>query len=261
MPAGVEGQTEDRASPASSRRRSVAASRVYIEGNLFRLAGEDADAIGKEASSRRRCRRMPPKTTCANWPGPRCETVTTPRSRSTSWTSASSIECDVTPNATARDISVTDDADRAGLRHGRSAGRRREGQDRDDSDGTKRPTSNSCSIRLEPVDDVGSRAPADRHDVSWVRVAPAASIAPGEYATAEVDGVFVAVFNVGGEFLAVEDVCTHDGGGLAGGFGRRRAGGLPAPRRAILPAYRACTDPARLRTGASLRHARALMAK
>ena len=53
--------------------------------------------------------------------------------------------------------------------------------------------------------------------MSWVRVAPAASIAPGEYATAEVGGVFVAVFNVGGEFLAVEDVCTHDGGGLAGG--------------------------------------------
>jgi 3-phenylpropionate/trans-cinnamate dioxygenase ferredoxin subunit len=32
-----------------------------------------------------------------------------------------------------------------------------------------------------------------------------------------VDGAFVAVFNVDGEFLAVEDLCTHDGGGLAGG--------------------------------------------
>ncbi len=53
--------------------------------------------------------------------------------------------------------------------------------------------------------------------MSWVRVAPAASIPPGDYATAEVGGVFVAIFNVAGEFLAVEDVCTHDGGGLAGG--------------------------------------------
>ena len=53
--------------------------------------------------------------------------------------------------------------------------------------------------------------------MSWVRAAPAASITPGDYATAEVDGVFVAIFNVDGEFLAVEDVCTHDGGGLAGG--------------------------------------------
>jgi 3-phenylpropionate/trans-cinnamate dioxygenase ferredoxin subunit len=53
--------------------------------------------------------------------------------------------------------------------------------------------------------------------VSWVKAAPAASIPPGDYATVEVDGVFVAIFNVAGEFLAVEDVCTHDGGGLAGG--------------------------------------------
>ena len=52
--------------------------------------------------------------------------------------------------------------------------------------------------------------------MSWVRAASAASIPPGDYATVEVDGVFVAIFNVGGEFLAVEDVCTHDGGGLAG---------------------------------------------
>ena len=51
----------------------------------------------------------------------------------------------------------------------------------------------------------------------WVRVAPVSAIPPGDHATAEVDGTFVAVFNVAGEFLAVEDVCTHDGGGLAGG--------------------------------------------
>ncbi len=53
--------------------------------------------------------------------------------------------------------------------------------------------------------------------MSWVEVGSAASIAPGDHASAEVDGTFVAVFNVDGEFLAVEDVCTHDGGGLAGG--------------------------------------------
>ena len=53
--------------------------------------------------------------------------------------------------------------------------------------------------------------------MSWVKAAPAASIPPGDYATVEVDGVFVAIFNIAGEFLAVEDVCTHDGGGLAGG--------------------------------------------
>jgi len=51
----------------------------------------------------------------------------------------------------------------------------------------------------------------------WFSVAPADSIAPGDYAQAEVDGRIVAVFNVGGEFYAIEDVCTHDGGGLIGG--------------------------------------------
>ena len=52
---------------------------------------------------------------------------------------------------------------------------------------------------------------------AWTRVAPAAEIGPGDYASAEVDGSFVAVFNVDGEFFAIDDVCTHDGGGLAGG--------------------------------------------
>ncbi|MBC7982875.1 MAG: non-heme iron oxygenase ferredoxin subunit [Candidatus Obscuribacterales bacterium] len=51
----------------------------------------------------------------------------------------------------------------------------------------------------------------------WVSVAAVASIPPGDYAQAEIDGRVVAVFNVDGEFFAVEDVCTHDGGGLSGG--------------------------------------------
>ncbi len=51
----------------------------------------------------------------------------------------------------------------------------------------------------------------------WLPVAPATDIAPGDYASVEVDGAFVAVYNIGGEFFAIDDVCTHDGGGLAGG--------------------------------------------
>lgn len=53
--------------------------------------------------------------------------------------------------------------------------------------------------------------------MSWLDVAPAASIPPGDYAQLEVDGVTVAVFNILGEFYAIEDTCTHDGGELAGG--------------------------------------------
>ncbi len=53
--------------------------------------------------------------------------------------------------------------------------------------------------------------------MSWIPVAPAASIAAGDYAQIEVDGSLVAVFNVEGRFYAIDDICTHDGGELAGG--------------------------------------------
>lgn len=52
---------------------------------------------------------------------------------------------------------------------------------------------------------------------SWIPVAPASAIKPGDYASAEVGGTFIAVYNVDGEFFAIDDLCTHDGGGLAGG--------------------------------------------
>ena len=53
--------------------------------------------------------------------------------------------------------------------------------------------------------------------MSWLAVAPAASIASGDYAQIEVDAQLVAVFNIDGCFYAIDDVCTHDGGELAGG--------------------------------------------
>lgn len=53
--------------------------------------------------------------------------------------------------------------------------------------------------------------------MAWQAVAPESSIPAGDYAQTEVDGVLVAVFNVGGRFYAIDDICTHDGGELAGG--------------------------------------------
>jgi 3-phenylpropionate/trans-cinnamate dioxygenase ferredoxin subunit len=53
--------------------------------------------------------------------------------------------------------------------------------------------------------------------MSWIPVGPATAIAPGDYAQIEVDAALVAVFNIGGHFYAIDDVCTHDGGELAGG--------------------------------------------
>jgi 3-phenylpropionate/trans-cinnamate dioxygenase ferredoxin subunit len=51
----------------------------------------------------------------------------------------------------------------------------------------------------------------------WIDVAAVADVPPGDYASVEIDGRFVAVFNVDGQFFAIDDLCTHDGGGLAGG--------------------------------------------
>ena len=46
--------------------------------------------------------------------------------------------------------------------------------------------------------------------MSWVPVAPAAEIPPGDYATVELESGFVAVFNVDGEFFAIDDVGHYD---------------------------------------------------
>ncbi len=53
--------------------------------------------------------------------------------------------------------------------------------------------------------------------MTWIAVAATADIAPGDYAQVEIDGELVAVFNANGQFYAIQDVCTHDGGGLSGG--------------------------------------------
>jgi 3-phenylpropionate/trans-cinnamate dioxygenase ferredoxin subunit len=53
--------------------------------------------------------------------------------------------------------------------------------------------------------------------MAWLAVAPADSIPPGDFAQVEIDDAPVAVFNIDGAFYAIDDVCTHDGGSLAGG--------------------------------------------
>lgn len=51
----------------------------------------------------------------------------------------------------------------------------------------------------------------------WIDVGLAADLPPGTHKVTEADGVMIAVFNVDGNFYAIEDVCTHDGGILTGG--------------------------------------------
>jgi len=51
----------------------------------------------------------------------------------------------------------------------------------------------------------------------FAKVARAADIPPGAKKIIEVDGVEVVVVNLDGQFYAMENVCTHDGGPLGEG--------------------------------------------
>ena len=52
---------------------------------------------------------------------------------------------------------------------------------------------------------------------NWVRVCTRSELLPGEFKVVYDGDVSIAVYNIDGELYAIEDVCTHDGGELAGG--------------------------------------------
>ncbi len=62
----------------------------------------------------------------------------------------------------------------------------------------------------------------------FVKVAEVGEIAPGGKKIVEVDGALVVVINLDGEYYAIEDVCTHDGGPL--GEGELEDGEIICPR-------------------------------
>ena len=51
----------------------------------------------------------------------------------------------------------------------------------------------------------------------YVSASAAKDIPPGEKKIVEVDGVLIVLVNLDGQFYAIEDVCTHDGGPLGEG--------------------------------------------
>lgn len=51
----------------------------------------------------------------------------------------------------------------------------------------------------------------------YVRVARADEVAPGMMKRVNVDGHAVALINVGGEFFAIDDTCSHEEASLSGG--------------------------------------------
>jgi 3-phenylpropionate/trans-cinnamate dioxygenase ferredoxin subunit len=53
--------------------------------------------------------------------------------------------------------------------------------------------------------------------LAWIDVAPADDVARDSHRVYEADGRFIAVYDVGGDLYAIEDVCTHDGNPLSDG--------------------------------------------
>jgi 3-phenylpropionate/trans-cinnamate dioxygenase ferredoxin component len=51
----------------------------------------------------------------------------------------------------------------------------------------------------------------------FVTVARAEEVSPGERMVVQIGRTWIAVFNVDGQFYAIQDVCTHDDGPLAEG--------------------------------------------
>lgn len=75
----------------------------------------------------------------------------------------------------------------------------------------------------------------------WITVAKAGELAPGQWRVVDAEGAPIVVFNLEGEYFAIEDVCTHDGGQLTGGS--IEGGEIVCPRHGA----RFC-----IRTGAAL---------
>lgn len=51
----------------------------------------------------------------------------------------------------------------------------------------------------------------------FIKVATTSDLAPGEKMLVEYDGLPVGLFNIDGDFYAIGDICTHDGGPLVEG--------------------------------------------
>jgi 3-phenylpropionate/trans-cinnamate dioxygenase ferredoxin subunit len=54
-------------------------------------------------------------------------------------------------------------------------------------------------------------------ECEFVTIAPAEEISNGERLFVEIDGQPIVVFNVGGQYFAIADVCSHDDGPVGEG--------------------------------------------
>ena len=76
----------------------------------------------------------------------------------------------------------------------------------------------------------------------WIAAAQRGEIPDHKSKVITLNGSDVAVFNLGGEYFAIEDICTHDGGDISGGW--------VEGERAVCPRHLAEFS---IRTGAALK--------
>lgn len=50
----------------------------------------------------------------------------------------------------------------------------------------------------------------------WFDVVPESELGPGQSKLVNIDTMMVAVFNLDGDFYAIEDICSHDGSPMLG---------------------------------------------
>ena len=120
---------------------------VYVEGNLFRIAGKDADALGKELAA---APELPPDASdedVREFAWEQMRACYDPEIPINIVDLGLVYECDVTSEPDGPRGRRQDDADRAGLRHGRSAGAGRARTRSKSSRPSSAPMSNWCSIR------------------------------------------------------------------------------------------------------------------
>ncbi len=129
---------------------------VYIDGNLFRIAGQDADAIGKTAA---KAPEVPPGASeedIKNVVWQQLKTCYDPEIPVNIVDLGLVYECDVTKNDDAtRTVDIKMTLDRARLRHGRDPGPGRARQGANRADRRTRQCRTGVRPAVEPDHDVG----------------------------------------------------------------------------------------------------------
>jgi 3-phenylpropionate/trans-cinnamate dioxygenase ferredoxin subunit len=68
----------------------------------------------------------------------------------------------------------------------------------------------------------------DESKVDFLEISPASELPNGERLFVEIEGKPVVIFNVGGQFFSIADVCSHDDGPV--GEGRLEGYNITCPR-------------------------------